>query len=85
MKRQPMAVYCIHKILSGSTQERDLDLQSTVEDKDYGDLIAPKLPSVTQEREGEETTGYEDGLPVEDFLTKDATVTVQECKLTNIK
>ena len=88
MKRQPMAVYRIQEILSGSNHERDFEC---VVDEDqymyqYEDLETPKLPPagqlavVTPKREAEASIGYEDGLPVEDFLTKDCNV--KACELT---
>ena len=68
-----MAVYRIREILSNNDQ--DGDTPYSVDDKDqnqYEDLetsLASKLPSVNQSESG--ARGYEDGLPVGDFLTKE--------------
>ena len=75
MKRQPMAVYRIREILSDSDQERDYP--QCVGDKDqlqYEGLetsLASKSRSDGQLLSQGEAGGYEDGLPVEDFLTKE--------------
>ena len=87
MKRQPMAVYRIQEILSGSNHERDFE--HVVDEDEYmyqcESFETPKSPQVavvTPEREAEGSIGYEDGLPVEDFLTKDCKV--KACELTNV-
>ena len=76
MKQQPMAAYRICEILSDSDQ--DGDTPQNVGDKNqhqYGGLetsltsTSPLNCQLSQSESG--ARGYEDGLPVEDFLTKE--------------
>jgi hypothetical protein len=68
MKRQPMAAYRIREILSDSDQDRDSP--QSVDDKDqYQASLAPSDHQLSQSASG--AKGYEDGLPVGDFLAKE--------------
>ena len=79
MKRQPMAVYRIREVLSGNEQDRDYP--QCVDDKDQPEYegheasLSSKSPA-SQSEAG--ARGYEDGLPVEDFLTKEQRLAVKE-------
>ena len=89
MKRQPMAVYHIREILS-DTESQDYQFVASV-DKDqlqqdsFGTCLSShpqsggcQMAFVAQR----EAVGYEDGLPVENFLTRD-TETVKNGEVTN--
>ena len=74
MKRQPMAVCRIREILSDTDQERDYpQCEGDKDQLQYEGLepsLASKSPSDGQLSQSEDR-GYEDGLPVEEFLTKE--------------
>ena len=85
MKRQPMAAYRIREILSDSDQDRDSP--QSVGDKDQHQhegleaSFASKSLSDCQLSQSESgARGYEDGLPVGDFLTKE-----ELCHTNNLK
>ena len=81
MKRQPMAVYRIREILSDSDQDRDYPQNECVGDDNNqlqieGDGVpdsSSRPPSNCQLSHSSEAGArrYEDGIPVEDFLTKE--------------
>ena len=77
MKQQPMAVYRIREILSDSGQDRDSPLSVHNKDQHQYEGLETSLASksssdcqlLSQSESG--ARGYEDGLPVGDFLTKE--------------
>ena len=76
MKRQPMAVYRIREILTGTPKDSHVVDHLQCDDL-WGDSLStsfPAHPAVvnTDNAEGlQSSAGYEDGLPVREFLTKD--------------